>query len=135
LIVLARRTALAVSVALVAGIAVSAFANSNTVPASRLKLVNVGTIGPNQLRPPECASLNLTSLVTGSGIVTGPVGGGALILASSGVDTITSLGGGNCLVGGAGRDKVTATKTPATDICILSSVATHKNCATVVIRP
>jgi len=62
-------------------------------------------ITPNDLKPPECAALVLTTLVAGSGTFTGH-GGNTLILGSSGVDTIKGQGGNDCIIGGGGDDNL-----------------------------
>jgi Ca2+-binding RTX toxin-like protein len=64
-------------------------------------------ITPNDLKPPECAALVLTSLAIGSGTFTGH-GGNTLILGSSGADTIKGQGGNDCIVGGGGNDNLQA---------------------------
>ena len=62
-------------------------------------------ITPNDLKPPECAALALSSLAVGSGTFAGH-GGNTLILGSSGVDTIKGQGGNDCIVGGGGDDNL-----------------------------
>ncbi len=80
----------------------TALAATNTVPPS-----NAGSttqpITVNNLKPPECAALTLTAIVTGSGTFSG-TGASELILGSAGADTITGGGGGDCIVGGDGND-------------------------------
>jgi hypothetical protein len=58
---------------------------------------------PDYLKPPECASLNLDTLIVGSGVITG-TDGNDLILGGASADAIDSLGGDDCVVGGAGDD-------------------------------
>ena len=109
---LARGAAGIVVLAIAASLVVS-FTASNTVPAS--------TVGSSvqhrlisQLAPAGCASLNLTGLVTGSGVFGNGLSN-VLLLGSSGSDTITDTGAGNCIVSGGGADSITGS---ATDICI-----------------
>jgi hypothetical protein len=99
-------------VATAASLVVS-FTASTTVPASK-----VGSSIQNrlisQLAPAGCASLSLTGLVHGSGVFGNSLSN-VLLLGSSGSDTITDTGGGNCVVSGGGSDSITGT---ATDVCV-----------------
>jgi hypothetical protein len=122
--------------ALVVGYAASsAYTASNTVPTTHVGQYSHG-IGPNDLKPPGCASLTLGHLILGS------TGGGSgsdddLVLGTSGSDTITesgTVGTGSCLVGGLGSDHVTAIKN-GSDICIINAGVNGKNCATVITQP
>lgn len=66
----------------------------------------------NQLKPPECAALNLT-------LVTGPGGGGgtpSLIIGTPGNDRIVGGGKDDCILGGAGNDTINAGG--GNDVCI-----------------
>lgn len=60
-------------------------------------------ITPNDLKPPECTSLDLQNLVAGSGTFQGTAAND-LITGSAVVDGIDSLGGDDCIVGGDGDD-------------------------------
>jgi Ca2+-binding RTX toxin-like protein len=60
-------------------------------------------ITANALKPPECAALNLTTVIVGSGSFNGG-GSNALILGSAGADTIRGQGGNDCIIGGGGND-------------------------------
>ncbi len=93
---------------------VSAVAASNSVPGSRAGRT-VLTIDANALKPPECASMNLTNIVTGSGNIDGTKHND-LILGSPGVDTITGKGGTDCILGGGGNDDITGSN--GGDVCI-----------------
>lgn len=97
-----HRFALVLAVGLIILSMMSAMAAANTVPASRLGTATF-PVTPNDLKPPECAALNLTSIVIGSGTFSG-TGGNNLILGSSGNDTITAGSGTDCVLGGAGND-------------------------------
>jgi hypothetical protein len=133
---------LGAAVAIVAGLtAVLAFAAANTVPATRAGDVHVGSIGPNELQPPECRSAlgsTLTSIVTNANNVKL---NNALYLGTSGNDTVKLKAGssGNCLVGGAAADAVTV-PTGGTEVCIFNSASQKKpsnlgGCTTTVTRP
>lgn len=93
---------------------ISATAASNTVPRSNVG-EHVGAIMANDLKPAECASLNLTAKLGGSGTINGTAAA-ELIVGSSGADRIDGLGGNDCIVGGAGND--TLIGGPGTDVCI-----------------
>ena len=110
--IVARGTAAVVIVALSATL-ITSFTASTNVPVSsagtsvQLRLVS-------QLAPAGCGSLNLTRLVTGSGVITNGLAN-ALLLGSAGADTITDTGGNSCIVPGGGAGRVTGVPT---DICI-----------------
>ena len=92
---------------------VTSFTASNTVSPSYAG----ASVQPrllSQVAPVGCSSLNLTSLVQGSGTLSNTVPH-VLLLGSAGNDTITDTGGSSCIVPGGGNDRVTGT---ATDICI-----------------
>ena len=128
--------AVAVIAAVVVGYAASsAYTASNTVPTTHVGQYS-HSIGPNDLKPPGCASLTLGHLILG-----GTIGGSGseddLILGTSGADTISisgTTGPGSCIVGGLGSDKVTAVKN-GNDICIINAGVNGKNCATVITQP
>ena len=82
--------------------AMTAVAAANTVPSTRMTSQG-RSIHINNFKPAACTGISLTSLVTGSGVITGTEGND-LILASSGADVIDGLGGDDCIVGGGGTD-------------------------------
>lgn len=93
---------------------VTAIAATNTVPATRLDHVFLST-NINDFKPSNCAGIFLTSLITGSGSITG-TSGNDLILASPSADTIDGLGGDDCIIGGGGSDSITGND--GADVCI-----------------
>ncbi len=86
-----------------------ALAATNTVPGTRLGQNNQ-PITANDLKPPECAGLNL-STVTTSG-----TGGNDLLLGTNADDTLNGGSGDDCIVGGGGND--TLNGGPGNDILI-----------------
>lgn len=105
-----------------------ASATANLVVPSRLSRSNMNII-VNDLRPPECAGLNLTSLVTGSGTIDG-TSSNDLILGSGGADTLSGGGGSDCLVGGGGNDTINGSGSKG-DVCIGGpGTDTFKKCET-----
>ncbi len=96
----------------------SALAASNSVPVTRLTDQSQA-ITANSLKPPECASLNLAT------IVVCPGGGGNcngnnqanLILGSPNVNQINGRGGNDCILGGGGNDNIDGGR-GNNDICI-----------------
>lgn len=80
----------------------SAFAGANLVAPTSADDTRL-SINANALKPPECAALNLTSVIVGSGTINGG-GGSSLILGSAGADTISGQGGNDCILGGGGND-------------------------------
>jgi Ca2+-binding RTX toxin-like protein len=98
---LLRLTTLALLLALLLA-ASGAFAGTNVVGPTGADDTRLA-INANALKPPECAALNLTSVVVGSGTINGG-GGSSLILGSAGADTISGQGGNDCILGGGGND-------------------------------
>ena len=80
----------------------SAVTSANQVPVTGLGEASIG-ISANQLKPPECAGINITNVITGSGDISG-TSANDLILGSSANDTIKGKGGNDCILGGAGDD-------------------------------
>ncbi len=80
----------------------SAFSASNTVSPSRMGGA-VFPINANALKPPECAALNLTTLVI---IARGdnPTNGNDLIIGTLGDNNINGGPGQDCVLGGGGND-------------------------------
>lgn len=109
---------------LVANLA-TAMADANTVPP-----VNLGdqsqAVTANDLKPSECAGLNLTEIITGSGTITGTPGND-LIVGSPGADIIQGLGGNDCIVGRGGADTLDGGS--GGDVCIgEGGIATFTDC-------
>jgi Ca2+-binding RTX toxin-like protein len=92
----------------------SAFAATNTIAPSNIGFQSV-SVNANDLKPAACAALNLTTVIHGSGTITG-TSGNDLILGSSGDDVIDGLGGDDCIVGGGGNDIIDGND--GNDICI-----------------
>lgn len=92
----------------------TAVAATNTIPPTRLDHKTL-TVNLNDFRPATCAGLSLTTLITGSGTITG-TGGNDLILGSSNADVIDGLGGDDCIVGGGSDDNITGGD--GNDICV-----------------
>jgi len=81
---------------------VSALATANTVPESGVSSATQ-SITANDLKPSECASLNLQNVITsGNG-----GSGNDLVLGSSSADTLDGGEGDDCIVGGDGADTLT----------------------------
>ena len=92
----------------------TALAASNRVGAGSIA-VHTELITANHLKPWQCASMNVGSVVTGSGQIRG-TGAAELLLGSSGNDNIDARGGGDCVVGGAGADRLDGGG--GTDVCV-----------------
>ncbi len=108
---LARASLVVAALVLLLGVVATA---TNIVPQS-----NAGSGGgprptANQLKPPECAALNLTTIRVGGG------GGGGnqstLVLGTAGNDNLVGASGNDCLVGGAGNDRLNGNS--GIDVCI-----------------
>ena len=96
------RLALPIVLALILVNIFDALAATNLVGVTATDDLRV-TINANALKPPECAALNLSIIVVGSGTFNGG-GANGLILGSAGADTIRGQGGNDCIIGGGGND-------------------------------
>lgn len=101
-------------IALILASVITAVAAANTVPPSRLTDQS-RPITANDLKPPECAALNLTNIVVGSGNFEGTFGND-LILGSPNSDDIRGRFGDDCILGGGGDDTIVGDQ--GTDVCI-----------------
>jgi len=77
--------------------AVAAIAAANAVPVSGLADKS-RAITQNALKQPECTPMNMTSVVSGGGTITG-IGENDLILGSSAADFINARNGADCVLG------------------------------------
>lgn len=100
--------------ALVTITSMTAVAATNTIPSTRIGASGI-SFNFNHLKPSACAGMSLTSLITGSGTLTGTAGND-LILGGPGADIIDGLGGNDCILGGSGDDIITGNE--GTDICL-----------------
>lgn len=104
-----------------------ALAASNAVPATAAGTHQQAT-GVNDVKPNECDSIVLSTLVSGS------VTGGAdaeLILGGPGIDLMSGGGGDDCLVGGGGDDVINGGA--GNDVCIGGpGLDTFTNCETAI---
>ena len=121
-----RRTAVAVALGLLFVVGVASTA-TNVIEASRAGQQN-RPITANDLKPPECAALDLQEIRVAGG--SGGAGHGGLVLGRSGNDRLLGGGESDCIVGGAGNDDINAGG--GIDVCIGGpGVDTFKNCETV----
>lgn len=102
------------SITLILVSVVSAFAAGISVPDSNVSKEAI-PVYAEDIKPATCASLYLTNIVSGSGMVVGTTGND-LIIGSSGADVIDGLGGDDCILGGGGEDNITGGD--GNDICI-----------------
>lgn len=108
------RRLLAAALALTATANVFGVAAGNTVPGTRMGQ-DVRGIAANDLKPADCASLNLTNIVTGTGTVNGTLGND-LIVGGPGADSLDGEAGDDCILGGGGDDSLDGDL--GTDVCI-----------------
>jgi len=89
-----------------------AFTAANVVAGSRAGVAGF-SVTANDLKPPECAALNLS-------VVRGPGGGGgnanALILGTAAGESINGNGGNDCILGGGGNDNLRGNG--GNDVCV-----------------
>jgi Ca2+-binding RTX toxin-like protein len=101
---------------------VAAGANSLAASAAGIATPNTGLTSyvqvttANDLKPPACAGIVLTDVVSGSGVIIGVGNTNELITGSTGVDTIDGKLGDDCILGGSGDDDITGGN--GTDVCI-----------------
>ena len=85
---------------------ISAVSATNIVATSRVDQVSRG-INPNDLKPPECAGINVQNIVD-LGAGEGPTTNNDLILGTTGADVLfglfQDLEGNDCILGGGGND-------------------------------
>jgi Ca2+-binding RTX toxin-like protein len=93
---------------------VSAFAAGIIVPNTNVGAKSI-PVYANDIKPSACASLNLTNIISGSGILLGTAGND-LIIGSTGIDIIDGLGGDDCILGGDGDDTITGGV--GNDVCL-----------------
>jgi Ca2+-binding RTX toxin-like protein len=91
-----------------------AYAANTVVPTTHLTN-QAFAITANALKPPECAALNLTAIVSGSNAK--GTGANDLILGTSGADNLGGGGGSDCILGGGGDDTLNGGK-GNNDICV-----------------
>jgi len=110
-----RRLAFFGLLALILASMIFAVAASNTVPPTRLDDRQF-SINANDLKPPECAALNLTAIVVCGGGTCNGNNASELILGSSAIDDIRGGRGNDCILGGGGDDALRGDQN--TDVCI-----------------
>ncbi|EFO79436.1 hypothetical protein OSCT_2562 [Oscillochloris trichoides DG-6] len=91
-----------------------ASAANNTIPATNLDAQSQ-SVGVEDLAPEACRGMGLSSMISGSGTITG-TSGNDLILGGTGADVIDGGGGDDCLVGGAGDDTLIGGE--GSDVCL-----------------
>jgi Ca2+-binding RTX toxin-like protein len=92
----------------------SAFAAGLSIPSSNVGQQSI-LVTAEDIKPAACAGLYLTTIISGSGTLTGTTAND-LIIGSAGADTIDGLGGDDCILGGNGDDFITGSD--GMDICI-----------------
>lgn len=111
---------------LIVAVVGSALTAANVVAGSRAGITNSG-VTANDLKPPECAALNLT-------VVRGPVPGGgnanALIIGTPAGESINGNGGDDCILGAGGNDLLRGNG--GNDVCVggPGTDTFHRTCET-----
>jgi Ca2+-binding RTX toxin-like protein len=101
---------------------------TNIVPSSSADSSTGGRPTANQLKPPECAALDLNAVSIGGG------GGGGglstLILGTPGNDNLVGASGDDCIIGGGGNDRLNGNA--GTDVCVggAGNDTFHQSCET-----
>jgi Ca2+-binding RTX toxin-like protein len=103
----------------VAGLALlvgTALTATSTIATSRVDDVKQA-VTVNKVRPPECAGLSLSRVLTGAGTINDANNSTpSLVLGSVAADAVNGRGGNDCIVGGAGSDTINGGA--GTDVCI-----------------
>jgi Ca2+-binding RTX toxin-like protein len=103
---------------------------TNSVPSSNLSS-GVQATGANELKPPQCAALNLTNIVTGDGATILGTGANDLILGGPSNNTLRGNGGTDCMLGGGGNDSLRGGG--GADVCIGGpGTDTFNSCSTAI---
>ncbi|HUG16853.1 MAG TPA: hypothetical protein VMM78_17735 [Thermomicrobiales bacterium] len=84
--------------------AFSAVAAGNLVTQSSAS-ASVRSIGPDDLKPPECAHIAIGAMVAGNGTLNA-ANANTLLIGGPGADTLNGGNGSDCLVGGAGNNRL-----------------------------
>ncbi len=83
-------------------------AAASTVGVSVGSVTDVSSVvTANDMKPPECAGITLTSVIAGSGVFNGVGNTNELILGSASADTVNALLGDDCILLGGGADSAT----------------------------
>ena len=100
-----RLAVVGLALTIVASVLVAQAAPNTVSPSLVYDGVVQNPITANDLKPAECAALNLTNIVSGSGTFTG-TGANDLVLGSASADTIDGLSGDDCILGGDQDDEL-----------------------------
>ncbi len=92
----------------------AAFTAANVVPSTGAA-DEAHPVDRNQLAPSECDQLNLTTTVSGSGVISGTLDND-WIVGSDGIDTVDGLAGDDCIEGKGGDDVIDGSL--GNDVCI-----------------
>lgn len=111
---LAARVTAAIAAALLTVNLTLVETSANSVTAKRMDL-SITTTNAENLKPSNCSAITLTTVLRGSGTVTGGASA-ELILAGTGIDNISGGSGSDCILGGAGNDVINGGA--GTDVCI-----------------
>jgi hypothetical protein len=106
------RAGLALPLLVAVLVAGAAYTAANVVAGSRAGISD-SAVTANDLKPPECAALNLS-------VVRGPAPGGgnanALIVGTAAGESINGNGGDDCILGGGGNDSLRGNG--GKDVCV-----------------
>lgn len=106
----------------------AAFTASSIVAASRAA-IGTFTVTANNLKPSQCAALNLTR-VRGIGSP-GGTAGASLFVGNAANNTMVGGSSSDCIVGGAGNDAINGAG--GTDVCLGGAgTDTFTNCETAI---
>jgi Ca2+-binding RTX toxin-like protein len=105
----------------------AAFTAGNLVPVTNADNP-VEPIDPDDLAPSECDGIDLTTTISGAGVIPGTLGND-WIVGSNVIDTISGLAGDDCIEGRDGADAIDAGS--GNDVCIGGSgIDTFVGCET-----
>ena len=122
-----RRALLLLALGVLVLTAGGAFTAANTVASSRIG-AGGSAVAANDLKPVECAALDLELIRDGGG--GGGGGANSLVLGTPGNDNLVGASGDDCLFGGNGNDVLRGTA--GFDVCVggPGNDSFHQSCET-----
>ncbi len=97
-----KRFILLILMSAVIGATALASAASIVIPAAAMADLHMSP-SAQDVAPPACAGMGLSTMISGAGVITGTEGND-LIVGSAGNDLIDGRGGNDCIIGGMGDD-------------------------------
>jgi Ca2+-binding RTX toxin-like protein len=111
----------------VVGATMAATAAKVTIASAARAAIGAFAVTPDQLKPPECASITVTVVR----VMGAPSTGASLFVGTAGNDNMVGGAQSDCIVGGAGNDTINGGA--GTDVCVGGpGTDTFTNCETAI---